>query len=345
MKKYILFMVSAIVFAFTSCTSSEDIEINDIQSKYQAVFKVNPSTVVEPFTWQVSPGQLSTIPSENKLRVRALIYDNTGKLVYEKVEQFTNYNVLMDFTAELEKGNYTVIAISDVIRPNDNEVPEYWKLSEDYSQLNETKLTSTGYIGYQRNILGISSQSISVSSNNNEYKIDIKPAGAVVYTFYFNIHQYSDIKRYQLNMTQVVREGIFDLNGSLSSTLENNNNSYDWRMNIIYTQSEDADYGYVVNYILPQNNLRLRYAAYTYTGYDGDTSGESYWLGKEMHIPTVKAGDQYLVMIDMADSEHDYSVDYSNVTGLEYPNTSSTSAFVQQKVARTNNVLYFKDVK
>ena len=31
MKKYILLIVSAVVFAFTSCTSSEDIEIVDIE--------------------------------------------------------------------------------------------------------------------------------------------------------------------------------------------------------------------------------------------------------------------------------------------------------------------------
>lgn len=344
MKKYILFIVSTIVLAFVSCTSSEDIEINDIQSKYQAVFKVNPSTVVEPFTWQHKPGELSTIPSNSKLRIRALIYDNTGKLVYEKVEQFTNYEVLMSFKTELEKGIYTVIAISDVINLENEKVPEYWILSKNYSQLNETELTSAGYIGYQRNILGIASQSISVSSTNNEYKIDIKPAGAVVYTYFFGIHEYSDIKSYQLDKTQGVKKGVFDLNGNFKGILENNDNKYNWRMNVIYPQRETSDWGYVINYELPQNNLRLRFAGYT-SEKDDDPNRKGYWFGEEMHIPTIKAGEQYLVMIDITDSGNGYGVGYDNVTGLKNNNTSSIAASVQPQIARTNNVSYFKNVK
>lgn len=344
MKKYILFMVSAIVFAFTSCTSSDDIEINDIQSKYQAVFKINPSTVVEPFTWQPTAGELSTIPTGNKLRIRTLIYNNIGELVYEKTDQFNNYDVIMNFSTELEKGDYTIVAISDVIEPADNDVPEYWKLS-DYTHLNETKLTQTGYIGYQCEILGVSSQNISVSSTNNEYMINIKPAGAVVYTFYDNIHQYSDIKRYQLNITQVVETAVFDSNGNLVGSLENNNNEYDWRMNIIYPDNVDADGGYIINYVLPQKNLRLRYKGCTYTGFEGDTDGDSYWFGEAMHIPSINAGDEFYVWIDVADMENGYSVECGNVTGLTYPNLSSTRASVNQIENKEYNVLYIKDLK
>ena len=343
MKKYILLIVSAIVFAFTSCTSSEDIEINDIQSKYQAVFKVNPSTVVEPFTWQVTEGELSTIPTGNKLRVRALIYDNNGMLVYEHSEQFSNYNVLMDFSTELEKGEYTLIAISDVINPNPSEgqVAEYWVLG-DYQHLNETKITSAGKIGYQREILGVVNKKISISSTNNEYVIDIKPAGAVVYSLYNAILNYEDIKRYQLNITQVVNEATFDSNGNLIGSLENNNNEYDWRLNIAYPNYDP--YVYIINYVLPQKNLRLRFAGYTYTGTDGDNQGSSWWFGKELHVPSISAGDQFYFWIDVADPDDEYSVEYGKVNGLTYPNTDSSSAFLKESMSR-GNVLYLKEFK
>ena len=148
MKNYILFLVSAIMFAFTSCTSSEEIDINDIQSKYKAVFKINPSTVVEPFTWQPNPGELSTIPSDHKLRIRTLIYDMNGTLVAADSTQISNYTTFVNFDTELEKGNYTVVAISDVVQPGSEEAPEYWYL-ENSNSLNTTKITHAGWIGEQ----------------------------------------------------------------------------------------------------------------------------------------------------------------------------------------------------
>lgn len=323
MKNYILFLVSAIMFAFTSCTSSEDIEINDIQSKYQAVFKINPSTVVEPFTWQPTPGELSTIPSNHKLRIRTLIYDMNGTLVTADSTQISNYTTFVNFDTELEKGNYTVVAISDVVQPGDEEAPEYWHL-ENSNSLNTTKITHAGWIGEQCEILGITSQTISVSETNNEYKIDIQPAGAVIYTYYNSIHEYSDIKRYQLEITQTIEEGVFDSNGKFNGSVENNDNKYLWRLSVVYPEYIDQDGGYVISYVLPQNNLRLRYAAYTYTGREDDYDGDSYWMGKELHISSIKAGDEFYIIADFADTENDYGVETGNVSGLTYPNTAAT---------------------
>ena len=334
-------MVCVILFAFTSCTSSEEIEINDIQSKYQAVFKINPSTVVEPFTWQIHEGELSTIPSGNKLRVRALIYDGNGVLVHEHSEQFSNYNVLMDFSAELEKGEYTLIAISDVINPNPGEgqTPEFWILG-DCQHLNETKITSANMIGEQREILGVVNKKISISSVNNEYIIDIKPAGAVIYTLYNDILYFDDIKRYQLNINQVAQEFIFDSNGNPTvSVVENNNNEFKWRLNIAYPDY-DPQYVYIINYVLPQNNLRLRFAGYTHTGLGDDKEGSGHWLGKELHVPSINAGDQFYFKIDVA--HYDTGVEYGKVNGLTYPNTNSSRAFLKESFNR-GNVLYLKD--
>lgn len=320
MKNYILFLVSAIMFAFTSCTSSEDIEINDIQSKYQAVFKINPSTVVEPFTWQPTPGELSTIPSDHKLRIRTLIYDMNGNLITADSIQISNYSTFVNFEAELEKGNYTVIAVSDVVQPGDEQVPEYWYL-ENFNSLNTTKITHAGWIGEQCEILGITSQIISVSETNNEYKIDIQPAGAVIYTYYRNIHEYSDIKRYQLEITQTIKEGVFDSNGKFNGSLENKDNEYLWRLSVVYPENINIDGGYIISYVMPQNNLRLRYAAYTYTGNKDDNEGEGYWMGKELHIPSIKAGDEFYITADFADAVNDYGVEIRNVSGLTTSNT------------------------
>ena len=321
-------MVSAIVFAFTSCTSSEDIEINDIQKKYQVAFKINPATVVEPFTWEIKPGELSKIETGSELRVRALIYDEKGVLLEEYTEHFSNYNVLMDFTVNLEKGNYKVVTISDVINKN-NVVSEYWTLT-DYDNLNKTKLISAGYIGNSGEILGITSKSITVVSENNEFEINIQPAGAVVYTIYSGLHYDESIKRYQLGITQVITEGQFNSNGDFLPVIENHNDSYDWRMNVRYPENIKQDVDYVINYILPQNNLRAKF--FGYTNLENETGGKGYYWGNDLLVPSIEVGDQFLFacFID------DVVTGYYNITGLTYPNIKSSKT-LDKNILLLNN--------
>ena len=326
MKNYILLIVSAVAIAFTSCTSSEEIEINDTISKYQAIFKINPATVVEPFTWQAKPGELTTIDTSMKLRIRSLIYDNNGDIVTADTSFVSNYTTYVNFTTELERGTYTVIVISDIVQPNadKNHVPEYWYLS-NCDKLSQTKISHAGYIGYEDEILGISSHTISVSESNNEYKIDIKPAGAVIYTYYKNIDAWTDMKRYQLNINQTVKEGVFDLNGNFNSSVENHNNEYDWRLSVVYPEYSSISSGYVISYVLPQNNLRVRFSGATYTGFNGDETGESYWFGEEQLLSAIKPGNEFVIKADFADYGNDFGVGYEDVTGKTFTKSVSSN--------------------
>jgi len=319
MKKYILLIVSAIVFAFTSCTSSEDIEINDIQSKYQVAFKINPATVVEPFTWQIEEGELSTIPNGAKLRIKVLIYDANGEIRWDETSELSNYNSLMSFNAELEKGNYTCIAISDVIIPSED--IEFWVLTGE-AKLNQAKIQPTGWYGHKYNILGVENQNISVDGTNDEIKIDIKPAGAVLYTLYGGVDIYEDVQRYILLGTQHVSMAMFDSNGSLMPKLENHNNEYDSSINFYYPEmANDKGNGYSVSYLLPQSNLRLRFAA--------ETESELLWAsGQNAHLPSIKAGEEYYIMMDFSNYESGLSVD--NVSGSTSRNTSAIKSLLNE---------------
>lgn len=312
-------MVSAIVFAFTSCTSSEDIEIIDIQKKYQVAFKINPATVVEPFTWQVEEGELSTIPNDAKLRIKALIYDANGELKCKETSELSNYNSLMSFNVELEKGNYTCIAISDVIVPSED--VEFWVL-KDEEKLNQAKIEPTDWYGHKYNILGVENQNISVNGTNDEIKIDIKPAGAVLYTLYSGLDTYEDVQEYILLGTQHVSMAMFDSNGSLMPKLENHNNEYDSYINFYYPQyANDYGNGYSVSYLLPQSNLRLRFA--------GATESELLWAsGQNAHLSSIKAGEEYYILMDFSDYTN--GLMYGNVSGLTYPNTESSKALLNE---------------
>ncbi len=341
MKKiiYLLFVVCSMVAS--SCADSDEIAIVETQSKYQAVFKINPATVVKPFTWEFEAGELTTIDANSKLRVRALVYNTEGNLMFEKTEQFSNYNVVMNFTTELESGNYTVIAISDVINPNNSEIPEYWTL-KDYSNLSTATVSETGWIGYARNILGIQNMAISVTENSNEFKIDIQPAGSVMYTWYFNIHSYDDIKRYQLDVNQIVKQGLFDSNGKFDIVLENRDNEFNWRESVIYPDNSTVDNIYAINYLLPQKNLRLRFCSWT--GLEEDDDAVKRWLGEEILIPSVGIGEEYFVSIDLSENDDKvFPVEFYNVTGLTFPNLEASKSFLRSSRLKEGQMITTKD--
>ena len=109
MKKYILLMF-VFVAVLTSCTN------DDITISYATNFKINPATVITPFTFEMNPGELESFGSDHRLRVRLLTYNSEGLLVQENVEYFTNYATLMSCSQNLPDGNYIAIAITDVGR-------------------------------------------------------------------------------------------------------------------------------------------------------------------------------------------------------------------------------------
>ena len=192
MKKYILLMF-VFVAVLTSCTN------DDITISYATNFKINPATVITPFTFEMNPGELESFGSDHRLRVRLLTYNSEGLLVQENVEYFTNYATLMSCSQNLPDGNYIAIAITDVVSYEGNNVAlEYWELS-DHDKLAETRIDDNGYIGLQYKILGISKTNFTINGkSNNDISINVSPAGALIFVWYQNIHAFSDVETYGL---------------------------------------------------------------------------------------------------------------------------------------------------
>ena len=61
------------VAVLTSCTN------DDITISYATNFKINPATVITPFTFEMNPGELESFGSDHRLRVRLLTYNSDRK--------------------------------------------------------------------------------------------------------------------------------------------------------------------------------------------------------------------------------------------------------------------------
>lgn len=333
----------AFLAALTSCTN------DDITISYATNFKINPATVIAPFTEEMTSGELETIPSTKKLRVRLLVYGNNGLLVGEAEQLLSTYSTVINTALNLSEGNYIVIAISDVINANNSEDSEYWILG-DHSKLSDTKIMRGNYIGNQYEILGIASEQITIGKGGGEFNINLGPAGAVVYTVYSNLNSYTNVDSYELQVTKYSESAIFNADGSFIPTVENNNNDYGWRINAVDSDEwASVNNIYFINFILPMQNLYLQFC--------GDIDGEFYYVGNEMFIKEVKAGDEYVTFVDLADSENNYGVECGLINGTS---SYKKNYFHSEKKTRIvgnchnskycvdelkNTTLYLKDVK
>ena len=162
MKKYLSILTALIAVLFTSCSN------DDIPVMHETVFKVDPSTVISSYL-EYNVGDLTSFSSGNKLRIRLLAYDEDGVLVASD-ESFSNdYTHIQTFNFALPEGNYTTVAITDVV----SSTTEFYTLSNQ-ERLNTTTITSTGKIGLQSGILGLTTETHYVSSYTNDINIKVK---------------------------------------------------------------------------------------------------------------------------------------------------------------------------
>ena len=336
MKKYILWMFVLIATFTTSCTN------DDITISYTTNFKVNPSTVIAPFTYELTTGELESFPSNYKLRIRLLVYGKDGLLVNEDVQYFTNYASVMSSSFYLPNGDYIALAVTDLVELNGNEPSfEFWTLSE-HSKLAQTTITDAGYIGGQYKILGITKYDFSVSEGQSQdISINVRPVGALLVTYYANVWTYSDVETYGLAAAKTSESCTFDSQGNYVETAESNNGEYDWWMDRFDLADTDTQYSNIYNYVytLPMTNLNLRFQA--------NTATDIYYLSNPMTI-TPKSGEEYLFYIDLAKADSGYDVEYGLVNATEQRASlgySAKSAAGLGNTSQSHVVVYLKDIK
>ena len=217
-------MLVVLTAGFASC-SNDDIPMEeDVTMKtFDANFKINPKTVIEPFTYEAKDGELQVFDEKYQLRVRLLLYNQVGDYIDEEVQKFPSYMVTMQSSKQLQAGSYKAIVITDLeLKSSYSEetyVKEYWKLS-DYkeSNLSNLKIMDGGKVAGKNKILGIAYQNFTIEPNGiNEVKIDVKPAGGIMllYNYYHHYREY--VKQIQLGTNKLVKEVIFSVDGSYST--------------------------------------------------------------------------------------------------------------------------------
>lgn len=337
MKRY-FYLLFAFVAVLTSC-SNDDITISSTTS-----FRINPSTVIAPFTWEWEAGDLESFDTDYQLRIRLLIYDMDGILVTEDTQYFSNYSVLMTSALDLTPGAYTAVAITDLVGRSASAVEEYWTLS-DHQRLADTHIDDAGYIGGKNKILGISNRSITISNDTqNEFTIDVHPVGSIFFVWYRNIHTFDFVNRYTLVCSKTAESCVFDSNGSFSIVAENNNGSYDWRISYVDPASyEDAAGVYDYFYVLPVTNLNLKFE------YD-TSSSERNDLTDVMTI-NPQAGEEWAFILDLQNEENGGGITYefgilngANSRNIVSMPQGSPSLATLGRIDNQNQSIYLKDI-
>ena len=328
MKKYILFFVSTLFAVFTSC-SNEDIEVAN-----SVTVKVDPSGVISPFTFEFDAGELESFYSSFKLRTRVLAYNEKGLLVAADTTFLTNYKSLANPSFYLPKGEYTLLAITDVVeRENDKTVFELWKLTGE-QDISTAKISDAGYIGLQSKILGIASKHVSISSGANSFTLNPTPAGALFCIYYANIHTYSILNTIDLETNRTSDFITFDTNGNYVTIPQNENNEYNWRVGSL----DIADYPnstniYSYTFVFPMNNVKYRFVGYS--------SSSAYKLGDE-YLADIKAGEEYLFAVDLNDNGEITSeavILTNNSSSAKKIQASAKKASLTQKRLYKNNIV------
>ena len=301
MKKIIYSAIFA-VFSFIVIACDND----PITITHGIPVKVDPSGVISSFTYELKTGELESFDTGNKLRVRLLAYNSEGKLAASDSAFLTNYAAILNSSIQLTEGTYTLIAITDIVKRESNRTTlEYWILS-NVSDINQVKVSNAGYIGGKNKILGIANQSITVTgSQMSTINMNPKPSGALLCIRYLNIHQFSDVTKYELQTNRNCDYLTFDSNGKYVSVPENKNNQFNWRVSYINPKdSQYASYQYIYgwNFMFPVSNANYRFV------YSTDTETENV-LVTDM-IVNFNAGDEYLFMLDLADEDYNYGITY-----------------------------------
>ena len=176
MKKYITLMVSAVVFAFTACTDSEDVKIN-----YATNFKINPSTIIDGMT--ISGENFFPNSNQFPITVGQFLYNIDGELIKTNKVTLDNFYKEVEFLYSLSVGEYKVVtwACANTI---DGNAPIWEAENTKDVEFLEFILSPVEEYYAGHNVLGVDVQDITVIDKPESVKINIPSVGSfVVFSF------------------------------------------------------------------------------------------------------------------------------------------------------------------
>ena len=185
-----IFIHTAVIFAALSCLfgcTNPEIEI-----RKGIEIQIRPSTILSGFTPLKSDN--FEMRSDSHLRITCLIYDGNGKLAYQEQTLLGNFNQDITFHTTLNEGTYTVVALATCIQgtlsaPTD----EAYSISgtESLKQLRIEQQTMSGFSYTSTwSMIGYAYQ--SVSFDDSQVILNMKPATSLVYMYWKNIHAHDN---------------------------------------------------------------------------------------------------------------------------------------------------------
>lgn len=330
MKKILYSLIAVLAIVMSSC-SNDDIEITRAIS-----VKVNPSGVIAPFTYEKNAGELESFNTNYKLRIHTFAYNEKGILVAQDVQYLENYASIANSNLNLEKGTYTIAAVTDVVKMDGANIKtEYWKIS-DTEKLSTTKITDAGRIGGKYKILGVDIQKMTLGDNKNECRLNPKSVGALCLVEWYNIHTFSFVEQYSLDMSKTCEFLQLNEQGSYEISEKNENGAFKWRLTFLepsnYT-SLDYDNGYY--FVLPMKNVNFKYT-YTANGSKKDVFNE------DPASVSFEAGGEYWFALDLCDEGKNNGV--TRAYGDLLNGSNSAKGYSAKAKTRSNaQALYIED--
>lgn len=296
MKNYMIMCMAVLAIMLSSC-KNEDISISR-----EVTINVNPYTVVKDFAkYEYNPGDFSTVwwyDLGDRLRVQLFVYDSKGNLVESEVSYLENYSSTMNVRCNLAGGSYSVIAVTDEVGLAGTQVTdEYWFTTgtERLSYLKVAPNPDWSDGGFKK--LGITSQSILVDASHSTFTVDVKPAGAMIQSWIYNIHGFSDVMEYSLWMNRKNGNFSFDEAGQYSVGYEQVNYTRCLRLDEPKDYTASNIYSY--NFIVPYGNTGFRWEVVL-------DDNNLYTFLQEEYV-NIQAGKSYGCILDIDGSNSTFS--------------------------------------
>ena len=285
MKRNIVLAVLLVALLFASCKNE------DITMQRKVSFTVNPSEVISGFTYEVDEGELESFNSGYKLQIHLLVYDDMGYLTASDTRYLSNYQEIMNSSLTLWDGEYTAVAITDVVKYDGGVTSNYWNITET-DRLSSLKVSDAGNLGGKNKILGISNYGFKVGEGSVDHTIRVKPAGALIVVKSSNIHYYNTVLRYQLGMNKNSDHCTFNGDGSPVVAVENSGENYEWHSGYFDPQDFDSSNEcHYYHFVLPLGRTAFQWL--------GKTEDNIWRYGGDKMSANIGLGQEYLVRFDL----------------------------------------------
>lgn len=330
MKKILYFLIAVVAMVVSSC-SNDDIEITRAIS-----VKVNPSGVIAPFTYEIKAGELESFSTDYKLRIHTFAYNEKGILVAEDVQYLKNYASIANSNLNLEKGTYTIAAVTDVVKMDGANIKtEYWKISGT-EKLSTTKITDAGLIGGKYKMLGVDIQKMTLGDSKNECILNPQSVGALCLVEWYNIHTFPFVEQYSLDMSKACEFLQFNELGGYEISEKNENGAFKWRLIFLNLSIfTSLNYFYDYYFVLPMKNVKFKYT-YTQNGSKNDVFNE------DPASVSFEAGGEYWFALDLCDEDENNGV--TRAYGVLLNGSNSANGYCAKARTRSNaQTLYIQE--